>query len=820
MLSRLKVGRCLGLMKPCFQESAKGHVPPSDTRSKQLSHLKSAFLLPLSANDRSALEAMARNLASADLTGVDVVDIAYTLGERRTKHVSRGYFLASQSTLSEDLRYENFRSNGSASVNHPIGFVFTGQGAQWAQMGKELLEELPVFKESIMSLDSTLKKLPHPPSFSILDVILEPAGTSQINQVHKSQPACTAIQVALVQLLRGWGIRPVGVVGHSSGEIAAAYAAGLITAAEAISIAYYRGYVIEKLTDSSSGAMLATALSKAAAEEAMTRLSLAGIRVACVNSPESVTISGDAPAIDSLYEFCQEQKVFARKLATDGRAYHSHHIAAIGREYDDLLRHGLASLPREELPGQTAEWVSSLTGEKIEERVPASYWRQNAESPVLFSQALEGLVQDKKLHLVEVGPHPALSMPVKQIMAGLGRGETEFRYSPVMLRGKHSVRSLLASIGDLFVNGHAIDLGPVNYVEVPGTSDGPRRPQGKVLPDLPPYPWTYDKILWNESRASWEFRNRRHTRHELLGSQPPGTSAYQTIWRNLLSIGDVPWIQDHKLGQDIVFPGAGYLAMALEAARQVGSPEAAGFSFRQVRILKALVLSGQDARTEIITSTRPMKISATTLSDSWFEFEISSVQDNASTLHATGLVGLDHDSKIPAMKACSGLSGLDSQPIRTWYTRLGQAGMNFGPIFQSLARVQGTKRGDLLCSRASIQPLKAEPGMSSEYTVHPVTIDALFQAALHPVTSDLRQGLTGKVPVSIASARFRVPKHKGEGSSPVANASSRVLGFGSVLSDCELCDGEVLAQITDLQFVTYQAASQDEDTRERHPILR
>lgn len=802
-----------------------GHVSHSGPDSQQLSHLKSAFLLPLSANDRSALETMARNLSSVDLAGMNVVDLAYTLGERRTKHISRGYFLASQSTMEEDLQYENFRSTrpGGVPVNLPIGFVFTGQGAQWAQMGKELFEEFPTFKKSIMSLDSTLKELPHPPSFSILDVILEPAETSQINQVNKSQPACTAIQVALVQLLRGWGIKPVGVVGHSSGEIAAAYAAGFITAAEAISIAYYRGYAIEKLTDSSSGAMLATAFSKAVAEEEIEKLGLSRwIRVACVNSPESVTISGDAPAIDNLHEYCQEKSVFTRKLATDGRAYHSHHIAAIGREYDDLLQNGLASLPREELPDQNVEWVSSLTGEKIQERTPASYWRQNAESPVLFSQALEGLVKDKKLHLIEIGPHPALQMPVKQIMGGLGRGENEFQYSPVMLRRKHSVRSLLTCMAELFLNGHEIDFGRVNYVEASDTNDKPRRPQGKVIPNLPPYPWTYDKMLWSESRASSEFRNRRHMRHELLGSQIPGTNAYQTIWRNLLSVSDVPWIQDHKLGQDIVFPGAGYIAMALEAARQVGSPDAPGFSFRQIRILKALVLSSgsQDVRTEVITSIRPMKISATTISDSWFEFDISSVQDNSPTLHATGLVGLDQDSKIPAMEAFSQPMESDSQPTRTWYNRLGQAGMNFGPSFQSLSEFQSTKRGDILCSRASIKPLEAEPGIPSEYTIHPITIDALFQAALQPVISDSRHGLTGKVPVSIASARFSASQSKREESSLFANAASRVLGFGSVMSSCELRNDLALAQITDLQFVTYQVVSQEENAGERHPILR
>ncbi|THC93106.1 hypothetical protein EYZ11_007418 [Aspergillus tanneri] len=426
-------------------ESAAHYIPQnygSRPDSLVLSSIRSAFLVPLSANDPSALEAMANNLYSLNLAGVYAVDLAYTLGERRTKFTRRGYFLVSQSTMAEDLKPENFKStcHGGISTKFPLGFIFTGQGAQWAQMGKELIGEFPVFRETIESLDTVLQQLPHPPSFTLLEVLLAPEEMSEINQVGKSQPVCTAIQVALVQLLQEWGVKPTGVVGHSSGEIAAAYAAGFLSAAEAICIAYYRGYVIEKYMNSLSGGMLAVAFSRSAAETEIESLRFTGsIMVACVNSPESVTISGDALAIDEMYKYCQAKGVFASKLRTDGRAYHSHHMAAIGREYDKLLHEGISSISKtEQSPPHQAKWVSSLTGKEINGYISASYWRQNVESPVRFNEALEVLVKDTEMNLVEIGPHSALQTPVKQTMRYLGRGETDYRYFSVLSRKTNS----------------------------------------------------------------------------------------------------------------------------------------------------------------------------------------------------------------------------------------------------------------------------------------------------------------------------------------------------------------------------------------------
>ena len=271
---------------------------------------------------------------------INVVDLARTLGTRRSKLSERGYALVGQKTLGEDLQAEALQSaipNKSYSA-HPFAFIFTGQGAQWPEMGKELIIEFGSFKRSIQELDSVLQKLPEKPGWTLEQAILEPPATSQINHVTRSQPVCTAVQVALVDLLSKWGVTPKAVVGHSSGEIAAAYASGRLTSTQAIIVAYYRGHIVGKSKSRSAGAMMAASLSKEQANTEIDQLGLTGsILVACVNSHESVTISGDESGIDALWHSLTNRGDFARKLNTNGRAYHSQHMKPLGQDYEDLL---------------------------------------------------------------------------------------------------------------------------------------------------------------------------------------------------------------------------------------------------------------------------------------------------------------------------------------------------------------------------------------------------------------------------------------------------------------------------------------------------
>lgn len=789
---------------------------------------RSKFIIPLSATSSDALDRQAQNLAAFNLERITVVDLARTLGTRRSKLTQRGFALVGQKTMKEDLLTQIEKTGMGNFSKLPIAFVFTGQGAQWPQMGKELIEEFPSFRRSIQDLDAVLQKLPEAPSWTLQQALLDPKETSQISHVTRSQPVCTAIQVAYVQLLAKWGINPVGVIGHSSGEIGAAYAAGRLTAPQAIVIAFYRGYCVAKSKNPTAGGMMAAGLSKEAGDAEIKKLRLNGVvRVACVNSPESVTISGDASGIEKVLADLQAHGIFARKLNTDGRAYHSHHMSLIGEEYQDLLERSLASLPSATL-NEGVRWVSSVYAEEVTGKILASYWRKNLESPVLFSDAVEGLMKNQKLHLVELGPHSALEMPIKQTRTKMGLSDSDVHYSAALSRGKNAVDCALNLMGSLYLHGHDVDFAKVNYVETSCSSTF-SGPQGKVLTDLPPYPWTYDNLLWNESRASEEFRHRKHKHHDLLGSQILGADGFTTRWRNILKAKDIPWVVGHKLSQDVVLPAAAYLAMAIEAICQATGKTKADdptFALRDVSISKALQLS-TDANTEgveVFTSLTPSKLTGKMYSKSWYDFAVMRYGDGTSTIHAQGLVGIEEDGKLEAKHASR---KLDLEPLatRNWYDRFQKVGLNFGETFQTMKEIETHRKKRVMHCRSKVPYLQGGgkgKASQSDYIIHPITIDAMFQSAIIASSAGIMKDLTCKVPTMIESARFKAPKSNDEGQLWTVDAVSQPIGFSAILIGGEIHDGkgQVCAQVENVSAVTFQGASQELVEDERHPMLR
>lgn len=303
-----------------------------------------SFLLPLSASTSEALDARVVDLGHyiQNANEIDFVSLAHTLANRRSKLSRRGYILASPATAKTDLTVGNLVS--TALPGRDLVFVFTGQGAQWAEMGRQLLEKSYVYRKTIEELDNVLQSLPEAPEWSIRDALLESAPHSRVGDARFSQPLCTAVQIGLVKLLASWEIHPQMVAGHSSGEIAAAFAAGLLSEAQAIMVAYYRGYVVGQLR--SQGSMMAFGGSVEDAQQLIQKLSLQEeVVVACVNSPESVTLSGSVSGIDSLLQAASQMGKFARKLQTGGKAYHSYMMQEVGEQYSRLIEAAWPALP-------------------------------------------------------------------------------------------------------------------------------------------------------------------------------------------------------------------------------------------------------------------------------------------------------------------------------------------------------------------------------------------------------------------------------------------------------------------------------------------
>ncbi|ORY71434.1 putative polyketide synthase [Pseudomassariella vexata] len=835
-------------------DAASMHVPSDymlrSPEEKSTALARTTMFLPVSANNNTALKHRVSDLSLLDLPNVNTVDLAYTLGVRRSHLPVRGYLLARPGHLKEDLMLEKLqtRIDGKAYSKLPLAFVFTGQGAQWAEMGRELLAEFPIFRRTIQMLDSKLQLLPHPPTWTLLGTLLESAETSMINHASRSQPICTAIQVGLVKLLSAFGIKPAYVLGHSSGEIAAAYAAGYVTAEEAIAIAYYRGYTVTRSSKAIVGAMMAVGLGRAEANDKINSLGLGNkINVACVNSPESVTISGDVDGIQELMAHLDSEGVFARQLKTDGKAYHSRHMVALGEEYEDYLVSAASAVDSRESSSSTrdATWISSVNGEVVErDTLSLAYWRANLESPVLFETVVGKLLRDVgPHHLVEIGPHSALQMPIKQTCSKLNIGKDKVHYGTALSRGKNSVATVLSLVGDLYLHDHTISFEEVNMVGSwplkTNTNLMVQPRQGAMLVDLPKYYWDYDpqQKLFQESRTSVEWRNRKYLRHDLLGSQVHGGNGIMTTWRNVLKAKDVPWIEGHKLDTTTVVPAAGYLAVAIEAmtqAKYVRNAAAQGVAFKlqDVHITKALVLpqeDGLDTGVELFTTLQPAQLTGRGKSE-WHHFSISSYVLGEATTHATGFIKLVVDLEHETAVKSSAVKHEDMEPTapRTWYKQFAEGGLNFQGSFQSLTQVHvPAKRQEMkiLASTEILQGSGSGTNLESTYTVHPVTIDAVFQAGIIASTSGVVRELQAKVPVHIEQMTVRPPQPGKLTVSPLelnVKAVSEPVGFGTIRVSGELYDaeGSSFLQINGCRLVAYQSGMQQQDQEERHPMLR
>lgn len=357
------------------------------------------LLFVLSAPEQTALPRVAasqaaylQGLITSNPDAADQVleDLAFTYSDRRSLFQWRTSIV---SETSSDLAtsFEQVKKGTRAGKEPGILFCFTGQGAQWYAMGRELLR-YEVFAESVSNADSYLLSIGS--SWSAFEELTASEESSNINSPRFSQPLCTVLQVALVDLLRHWGITPSSVIGHSSGEIAAAYALGALSAEDCWKVAFHRGHLAEEINslhpEVDSG-MLAVGLSQADTEAYIGKLPVSEgqvLSVACVNSSQSVTVSGDRSLIDQLEEVLKAEKVFARKLAVKN-AYHSKHMELIAEQY----RQSLQDIKVQ--PGYAnVSMFSSVTGNTIKpEELGADYWVRNMVAPVLFYVALQAVFQ-------------------------------------------------------------------------------------------------------------------------------------------------------------------------------------------------------------------------------------------------------------------------------------------------------------------------------------------------------------------------------------------------------------------------------------------
>ncbi|KAI1334905.1 polyketide synthase [Xylariaceae sp. FL0016] len=807
-------------------------------------------VLPLSTASSVSLQTHSRQMIDLlqRITLSDSVRAAYTMGAKRSQLGVRAYILKdgeSCDLLGEDGECTVEGPTAIHTPRLPIGFVFSGQGSQYIGMAKELFDTEPVFIATISALDRVLETLPlsHRPHWKIQQVLQSPGGADgDVNDASRSQPLCTAIQIGLIDVLRSWSIDPAVAIGHSSGEIAAAYTCGNISAENAILISYLRGYSVAQCRQ--TGAMMAVGISPEEADAIIAANCIQNeVCVACDNAPNSVTISGPREDMNLVAKHLLSIKpgVFARKLDTGERAYHSPMMREVADLYESLL-----SLYVDEVPASGSKDVkmystASRSGCGLQvfdgtNPIPISYWRENLEKPVQFYSGLKSLASTGKFHLIEIGPHSALRGYVKQIRASMGLDTKSLPYTPTLLRNRDASRQVKSLAGQLFVHGHQLNWLNVIHGSV----------QHKLLPycDLPPYPWDHSgPLLWHEPRASVELRNRTHVRHELLGSPQVANDGINRSWRNILRLSEMPWLRGHRVDNQVVFPAAGYLATAIEALSQIlnlaqapnGDMGKFSFDFRNMNIRSALVIAEEDemntSKREFHTTMAPRKLSTAATSSIWYDFNIYSWVNDVTTLHCAGSIriadidrGFQGTAQVPRRE-------MRAWAPEPWYEMASKHGLCFEDDFKSLLSL-GTEvsraRPECICT-ANIIPQAALHANAMHYPMHPITIDACLQAAIMGSTAGNLEDLRGYLPVFISKAQIRPARVSDPSNSNEASihTQARKTSFASMEIDSTLRDprGDVLVDLVGVKMVMYTSKRVGNNTavdhgRLRYPCLR
>ncbi|KAF7169928.1 hypothetical protein CNMCM5623_002479 [Aspergillus felis] len=694
-----------------------------------------------SAGSESALLASLRVYRDFLSTRSDIrmIQLSWTLSSRRSIHTSR---LAIAASTKDDLVVkldeivESYgKSDTSVDLSHRkshtdelrILGIFTGQGAQWARMGAELIEKSPAASKIIDALERSLQALPQHdrPTWSLRKQILATASSSLVGTASISQPLCTAIQIMLVDMLHEAGIRFTAVVGHSSGEIGAAYAAGCLSAEDAIRVAYYRGLHLKSVTQ--QGLMLAVGTTFEDAKELCDLPTFSGrVCVAASNSPTSVTLSGDADAIEEIKVVFDEEKKFTRLLKVD-RAYHSHHMQVCVEPYVQSLRQCRIqfTLPHKD----RCVWISSVFVQdilEVSENVSDRYWASNLASPVRFAEALQLLLARECTFdlAVEVGPHPALNGPASQtIQDALGHS---IPYTGVLHRGSNDVEAFSTALGFIWTTfgKAAVDFARFSKF----VSESPDQP--RVLKGLPTYQWDHSRTFWHESRVSRAFRTRKDIPNELLGRQVMDGAPDQLRWRNILRPKEMAWLDGHQVQGQIVFPCAGYVSACVEASMRLAQAQnVQSIELEDFVVGQAIAFNDNNSEVEtLITLTDIVRHEQAIFA----RFSFYSCPTNTETLelfsHASCRLRVNIGDSITDLlqsQAEADFMLLDVDSDR-FYNALAQLGFGYsGPfrVLTGLKRKLGIATGFIENSPPSVnhtQPL----------LIHPATLDAAIQSIM------------------------------------------------------------------------------------------
>jgi len=644
-----------------------------------------------------------------------------------------------------------------------LAFVFSGNGSQWVGMGRDLLAQEPLFAETVAAIDVLLEPLI---GRSLLKILGEEQPPDFFDRTEIAQPALFAVQVGIVSLLRARGIDAEAMVGHSVGEVAAAYAAGILSLEEAALVIARRSQAQGRTAG--AGKMAAVGLSESQAMEVIAPYGDA-VSIAGVNSPNSVTLAGDAEALDELRQTIRGKGAYFRLLGLD-YAFHSRAMEPLRAE---ILQELAALAPR---TGRR-HFISAVTGAECDGvALDARYWWDNIRRPVQFARAIRTLAADGIDVFLEIGPHPILAGYLRECLQSRATGSTIIG----TLRRDESERDALwLAIARCYTAGVEIDYATLF-------------PEKKIPVELPAYPWQRERFWFAKSDriALPSFGPRAHP---LLGYRMPTADI---VWRNQLDPVKLAYLADHVVQGATVFPASGYVEMALAAAALRFAAEGAEIEGLEIR--RPIVFSGKGGQ--------------------WIEFDLSPedntfrilCQEKPDAAQPPAIVGrlAPLAAEKPLMAAplaelrarlCRGVSADEH------YARCARHGLNYGPAFRGICEMW-TGDGEVLARIDAPAALDAD---AAAYRLHPALLDAALQAILGalPSAGEAADHAT-YVPTQVERIRFF------GGDQPIAWCHGKVLQAGrqAVVARFALLDttGATIAELEGVRFRRIGAARAEE----------
>src|SRR5271156_1005779 len=652
----------------------------------------------VSAKSAAALAAQAARLS--EFIGaheqLDATDVGWSLaGRSRFEHravvlgADRPELLSGLAELADGLPGASV-IQGHATPACKTVFVFPGQGSQWLGMGVELIDTAPVFAEHIKACTEAFAEFV---DWSLIDVLRGVPGAPGLDRVDVVQPALFAIMVSLAELWKSVGVRPDAVIGHSQGEIAAAYVAGALSLRDAARVVTLRSKLLLALAG--RGGMVSLACGPERARELLAP-SGKSISIAAINGRSAVVVSGDVAALDELVQQCAEIELRARKIDVD-YASHSVDVEGIREQLADVLS-GLE--PR---ASRTA-FFSTLTGGLLDTAgLDADYWYRNIRQTVEFDQAVRGACQQGYRTFIECSPHPGLIAGIEDTFNNCAGSGAEPIVIPTLGRDDGGIRRFLTSAAQAFVSGVGVDWRAV----LPGAE----------YVELPTYAFERRRFWLSGDGAALDAAGLGlgASEHALLGAVVELPDSGGVVLTGRLSAASQGWLADHAVDGVVVFPGAGFVELAIRAGDEVGCSAVDELTLQSPLMLPA---SGSVAVQVVVG---PAEESGQRNVSVFSRADANAVA--GWTCHATGQLsaGSIEPGADLSVWPPEGATPVD---VADGYQRLAARGYQYGPAFQGLTALW--RRGEELFAEVT---LPQAAGGGGGFGVHPVLLDAALHAA-------------------------------------------------------------------------------------------